>query len=90
VHLLSRRNPETKKSTPKVKSKNVQHPNDIIATLEKSQYAKVIKMMIEHGADINFQNSMGDTPLHQASLSGNEDAIHLLLKLRAKITLRNL
>lgn len=47
-----------------------------ITNLEESQYFRVIKMMIDNGADINFKDHTGNTPLHQAASSINKIYIY--------------
>jgi len=36
--------------------------------------------LITAGADINFQDSNGNTPLHHACLNGNKKIVEMLLK----------
>ena len=51
----------------------------------------VVRLLLEHGADINGQSSGGWTPLHWASLNGALEVVRLLLErgvdLEAKITI---
>lgn len=81
IHYWSRRNPELVKKTKKSKQNPI--------PLEETQYARILKQMIDAGVDVNAQNEYGDTPLHQAAASGNDDAIILLLKSKAKIMITN-
>jgi ankyrin repeat protein len=39
----------------------------------------VLRLLLEHGADINVQNQLGWSPLHLASINGALDVGHLLL-----------
>ena len=49
----------------------------------------VIKILIDHGADANFQNLQGHTPLMTAVMSGSADAAKALLSSGADTELRN-
>eukprot|EP01118_Nematostelium_gracile_P016645 TRINITY_DN6948_c0_g1_i1.p1 TRINITY_DN6948_c0_g1~~TRINITY_DN6948_c0_g1_i1.p1 ORF type:complete len:499 (+),score=115.77 TRINITY_DN6948_c0_g1_i1:50-1498(+) len=80
LHYLARRCIETEKKKMKRSSSHV---------VEESNYARVIKLMLEKGTDINFQNEQGDTPLHQAVSSGNEEGIRILLRHKARTNVRN-
>ena len=48
-------------------------------------HSSLVKLLIEHDADINFRNSVGDTPLVMAAFKGKERAASLLLKAGAKV-----
>lgn len=50
---------------------------------------EIIKLLLNHGADINAQNKGGNTPLHLASMSNNEDIVFLLLDHGANINIQN-
>ena len=39
----------------------------------------VLRLLLEHGADINVQNRVGRTPLHRASFNGALEVVRLLL-----------
>jgi ankyrin repeat protein len=47
------------------------------------------KMMIEQGADVNFQDSRGKTPLHRAVRNGDYEHVTLLLNHGADINLKD-
>ena len=55
----------------------------------ETNYAKIIRMMIENGAQVNAGNKTGNTALHQAAAAGNDEAIKLLLKYGADIYIKN-
>jgi ankyrin repeat protein len=40
----------------------------------------VVRLLLEHGADINAQNQIGRTPLHWASIKGALEVVRLLLE----------
>jgi hypothetical protein len=42
--------------------------------------ASVLRLLLEHGADINAQNQDGRTPLHMASFDGALEVVRLLLE----------
>jgi hypothetical protein len=45
----------------------------------------VVRLLLEHGADINAQNHSGWTPLHWASFNGVLEVVRLLLKHGAEV-----
>jgi ankyrin repeat protein len=49
----------------------------------------VHQLLLEHGADINVQDQLGDTPLHWASFNGVLKVVHLLLERGADIEVKN-
>ena len=40
---------------------------------------EVLKLMIEHGVNLDFKNSEGETPLHFACLVGNVEFVRTLV-----------
>ncbi|WP_196489752.1 ankyrin repeat domain-containing protein [Burkholderia cepacia] len=44
---------------------------------------------MDAGADINIRGDLDSTPLHEAALCGQEQAVELLLSLGADTTLKN-
>ncbi|OXU16606.1 hypothetical protein TSAR_006033 [Trichomalopsis sarcophagae] len=51
---------------------------------------ELVKMIISAGADINVQNRIGATPLHDAVLSCNEEMVFLLLSKGANVDAKTL
>lgn len=41
---------------------------------------RLVKFLLKQGANINIQNSEGDTPLHRAMFAGREDIVQMLLE----------
>ncbi|KAF3936609.1 Inversin [Dactylella cylindrospora] len=46
----------------------------------------VVRILLEHGSNIDHQNSEGETPLHLAVMYGNENIVRMLLDRGAEIT----
>ena len=46
---------------------------------------RIIQQLISRGADINFKNRRGNTPLHLAVWSENEEAVRLLVRAGADL-----
>jgi len=70
----------------------VNEPTFFSTPLETAAYKNDIEMMrllVRHGADVDFPNCHGVTPLMTASMAGNKEAIAELLSLGAKIGIRD-
>eukprot|EP00193_Tetraselmis_chui_P007202 CAMPEP_0177751912 /NCGR_PEP_ID=MMETSP0491_2-20121128/637_1 /TAXON_ID=63592 /ORGANISM="Tetraselmis chuii, Strain PLY429" /LENGTH=428 /DNA_ID=CAMNT_0019267077 /DNA_START=145 /DNA_END=1431 /DNA_ORIENTATION=+ len=52
--------------------------------------AQVLKLLIEHGIDVNAQDETGNTPLHAAAGTGNSEIVNLLLEAKACPKIQNL
>jgi ankyrin repeat protein len=50
-------------------------------------HVDVVRMLIEHNADINIQHQTGITPLHYAAKHGNPDMLVLLLENGADVSI---
>jgi len=50
---------------------------------------QIVKLLLDHGADINAAGVYADTPLHAAAGNGNKPAVELLLARGADINARN-
>jgi serine/threonine-protein phosphatase 6 regulatory ankyrin repeat subunit B len=48
-----------------------------------------VSLLLDRGAKINAQSSVGNTALHMAILSENKDLVHLLVRKGANISLQN-
>ena len=48
-------------------------------------YTKIVRTLLDHGADINLKITGGFTPLHHAAMQGNTDTVELLLEKGANI-----
>lgn len=48
-----------------------------------------VNLLLDRGANINAQSSVGNTALHMAILAGHQDLAHLLLQKGANISLQN-
>jgi hypothetical protein len=48
----------------------------------------VLRLLLEHGADINVQNRLGWTPLHLASINGALEVVRLLLEHGADVEVK--
>jgi ankyrin repeat protein len=58
------------------------------ALLALSKDENVVRLLIEHGADVNAAQTAGYRPLHQAAVAGREDLVRLLLDTGADKTAR--
>ncbi len=65
---------------------NASTPLITAAALGKTEAAKIL---IDAGADLDYQNKDGSTALHTAAFFCNQDIVELLLKKGADKTLRN-
>lgn len=50
---------------------------------------EIMEILIDHGADVNFQNEAGKTPLMLAAYEGQRDAVKELLAHGAKLEMRD-
>ena len=49
---------------------------------------KLLKTLLEHGADVNHRTATGTTPLHDAAIRGNVEAARILLENGADVNAR--
>ncbi|MDJ0578866.1 ankyrin repeat domain-containing protein [Crocosphaera sp.] len=50
---------------------------------------EILKVLINHGADVNAKNEYGETPLHTAVLSENKEIVELLINHGADVNAKN-
>ncbi|XP_046405893.1 uncharacterized protein LOC124170897 isoform X3 [Ischnura elegans] len=48
-------------------------------------HVEVVRLLINHGADVNAQSSSGNTPLMYACAGGHEEVVRVLLSANAKV-----
>ena len=56
---------------------------------QKFEDGSVLRLLLEHGADVNVPNNTGWTPLHRASCNGAPEVVRLLLEHGADINVPN-
>ncbi|KAF3699381.1 Oxysterol-binding protein-related protein 1 [Channa argus] len=52
-------------------------------------HSDVVEELLKEGADVNLQNDMGDTPLHNAACAGRKEIVLLLLRYDASAKIIN-
>jgi ankyrin repeat protein len=57
----------------------------LITAVENYAPFSIVKMLIEHGADVNAPNEQGCTPLLAAATRGNSDIVQLLVEKGAQV-----
>ncbi|KAE8453559.1 hypothetical protein EG329_010420 [Mollisiaceae sp. DMI_Dod_QoI] len=77
-----------------LKGENWQGPNDekiamrkdiskssaVLALATKSNFTKIVKLLVDAGVDINWQDETGETALHVAARFGHADCAQILLE----------
>jgi glycerophosphodiester phosphodiesterase len=63
--------------------KSISQSSAVLATATKSNFKVIVKMLVDAGVDINWQNHAGETALHIAARSGHDDCARVLLKGRS-------
>ena len=58
-------------------------------TIHNCQYAEMVKILLEHGASVNFQDDDGNTPLHTAVLFHCVENIKEIMNYNPNISLKN-
>lgn len=60
-------------------SKHVEKSGLSLALATKSNFHKIVKLLVDAGVDVNFQDEQGETALHIAARFGHEDCARALL-----------
>jgi glycerophosphodiester phosphodiesterase len=60
-------------------SKHVEKSSVSLVLATKSNFHKIVKLLVDAGVDINFQDEQGETALHTAARFGHEDCARALL-----------
>ena len=60
-------------------SRNAMRNQALHACIALNQSLETVRLLIESGADVNYSQAAGYTPLHQAAANGNEAIVRLLL-----------
>ena len=58
-------------------------------TLGRTVRCDIVRMLLDHGADVNAQDAQGAAALHWAARSGTQDMVELLLDSHADLHLRD-
>lgn len=65
------------------------HGNSTLHVAVQSDQRRVMRLLLDHGADPNAQNKRGQTPLHYAYKYRFDEAIKLLMERGADDTITN-
>lgn len=60
-------------------SKHVEKSGASLALATKSNYYRIVQLLVDAGVDINYQNEQGETALHVAAHFGHEECAAILL-----------
>ena len=60
----------------------------MVLILVKEKHKEAIQLLVQHGAKINSQTEVGETPLHIATKNNAKDMIEELLLAKADVNLR--
>ena len=61
-------------------SKHVEKSGASLALATKANYHKIVKLLVDAGVDINYQDEHGETALHIAARFGHEECASILLE----------
>lgn len=59
--------------------RDISKSSAVLALATKSNFTKIVKLLVDAGVDINWQDETGETALHVAARFGNEDCARTLL-----------
>ena len=68
---------------------NMNQPGLLSYVIRRCMNKKILRILIEHGADVNMRDEEGDTALHEAVNMSRAEAVRLLLKAGADPTACN-
>lgn len=63
--------------------KSISQSSAVLAIATKSDFKVIVKMLVDAGVDINWQNHAGETALHIAARTGHDECARILLKGRS-------
>ncbi|KAK3721020.1 Glycerophosphocholine phosphodiesterase [Vermiconidia calcicola] len=61
-------------------SKHVEQSGASLALAIKSNYHKIVRLLVDAGVDVNYQDDYGETGLHIAARAGHEECAKILLQ----------
>lgn len=60
--------------------KNISQSSAVLALATKSNFVRIVKLLVDAGVDINWQDAHGETALHVAARFGHTECAHILLE----------
>ncbi len=70
-------------------TKKCKHQETFLHKAAGSGHAEVVKLLLEHGENIEAKNFIQQTPLHQASYNGYSDVVSELIDNGANVEARD-
>ena len=67
----------------------MQHGDGALHILVRLHDHSALKLLRDHGADINLTNSLGDTAALIATRNGDKESLHILLDAGADLSISN-
>ncbi|KAI1340013.1 glycerophosphodiester phosphodiesterase GDE1 [Xylariaceae sp. FL0016] len=71
---------ENWQGTDQIKRKPVSQSSAVLALATKNDFAAIVRMLVEAGVDINWQDATGETALHLAARFGHLECAKILLE----------